>query len=496
MKIPRQRPSTSTRSRSEAPPQQMTSSKTVDQKLWGGRFQGQTHKLVETFTASIGFDRRLYEYDIEGSIAHCKTLQRAKVLPHRECQAIIRGLQTIREDIRAGRHEWKTEDEDVHMSIERRLTQLIGPVGGKLHTGRSRNDQVTLDLRLYLRDTLQHLHKDLHRLQQSLVTLAERYMGVMMPGYTHLQRAQPVLFSHHALAYVEMVERDKGRLQDALVRINVLPLGSGALAGNNYPIDRQYTASLLHFPRVTQNSLDAVSDRDYVIEVLSACAIVMMHLSRLSEELILWSSQEFHFTDLPDGFCTGSSMMPQKKNPDVPELIRGKTGRVYGHLLSLLTTLKGLPLSYNRDLQEDKEPLFDSLDTVTASVKIYAELMAQLTLQSQTMKEAVSQGFLLATELADYLVQKGVPFRESHHVVGNLVRECIAKGKDLGQLTQQDLLEVSPSFDANAFQVLTPEAAINRKNIVGGTATTQVTKQIKSWKKLLQAETKRSGKKQ
>lgn len=496
MKIPRQRPSTSTRSHSEAPPQQMTSSKTVDQKLWGGRFKGQTHKLVETFTASIGFDRRLYEYDIEGSIAHCKTLQRAKVLPHRECQAIIRGLQTIREDIRAGRHEWKTEDEDVHMSIERRLTQLIGPVGGKLHTGRSRNDQVTLDLRLYLRDTLQHLHKDLHRLQQSLVTLAERYMGVMMPGYTHLQRAQPVLFSHHALAYVEMVERDKGRLQDALVRINVLPLGSGALAGNNYPIDRQYTASLLHFPRVTQNSLDAVSDRDYVIEVLSACAIVMMHLSRLSEELILWSSQEFHFTDLPDGFCTGSSMMPQKKNPDVPELIRGKTGRVYGHLLSLLTTLKGLPLSYNRDLQEDKEPLFDSLDTVTASVKIYAELMAQLTLQSQTMKEAVSQGFLLATELADYLVQKGVPFRESHHVVGNLVRECIAKGKDLGQLTQQDLLEVSPSFDANAFQVLTPEAAINRKNIVGGTATTQVTKQIKSWKKLLQAEAKRSGKKQ
>jgi argininosuccinate lyase len=473
----------------------MTSPKTRDQKLWGGRFQGQTHKLVEMFTASIGFDRRLYEYDIEGSIAHCKTLQRAKVLPKRECQTIIQGLQTIREDIRAGRHEWKTEDEDVHMSIERRLTQLIGPVGRKLHTGRSRNDQVTLDLRLYLRDSLHYLRKDLHRLQQSLVTLAERYMGVMMPGYTHLQRAQPILFSHHALAYVEMIERDKGRIQDALVRINVMPLGSGALAGNNYPIDRQYTASLLHFPRVTQNSLDAVSDRDYVIEVLSACAIVMMHLSRLSEELILWSSQEFHFTDLPDGFCTGSSMMPQKKNPDVPELIRGKTGRVYGHLLSLLTTLKGLPLSYNRDLQEDKEPLFDALDTVTTSVKIYAELMAQLSVRSQTMKEAASQGFLLATELADYLVQKGVPFRESHHVVGILVRECIAKGKDLRQLTQQDLLEASPSFDANAFQVLTLEAAIDRKNIVGGTATTQVTKQIKGWKKILQVEAKRSGKK-
>ncbi len=484
----------SNRSRSAGPPSPMPPQKTGDQKLWGGRFQGQTHQLVETFTASIHVDRRLYEYDIEGSIAHCKTLQRAKVLPQRECQTIIRGLQAIREDIRAGRHQWKTEDEDVHMSIERRLTELIGPVGGKLHTGRSRNDQVTLDLRLYLRDTLQHLSNDLRLLQQSLVTLAERYMGVMMPGYTHLQRAQPVLFSHHALAYVEMVERDKGRLQDALVRINVMPLGSGALAGNNYPIDRHYTASLLHFPRVTQNSLDAVSDRDYVIEVLSACTIVMMHLSRLSEELILWSSQEFHFTDISDGFCTGSSMMPQKKNPDVPELIRGKTGRVYGHLFSLLTTLKGLPLSYNRDLQEDKEPLFDTLDTVTTSVKIYAELLAQLTIRPDSMKEAVSEGFLLATELADYLVKKGMPFRESHHVVGSLVRECLAKGKDLGQLTQQDLVNASSSFDAKAFQVLTPEAAINSKNIIGGTATAQVTKQINGWKKSLQAEMKRSMK--
>ena len=482
--------SASTRSRSVAPPKHMLSSKAGDQKLWGGRFKGKTHKLVEAFTASIGFDHRLYEYDIDGSIAHCKTLQQAGVLRTRECQTIIRGLQAIREDIRAGRHKWKTEDEDVHMSIERRLTELIGPVGGKLHTGRSRNDQVTLDLRLYLRDSLQHLCKDLHRLQRSLVTLAERYFGVIMPGYTHLQRAQPVLFSHHALAYVEMLERDKGRLQDALVRINVMPLGSGALAGNNYPLDRQYTASLLAFPRVTQNSLDAVSDRDYVIEVLSACAIMMMHLSRLSEELIIWSSQEFHFTDLPDGFCTGSSMMPQKKNPDVSELIRGKTGRVYGHLMSLLTTLKGLPLSYNRDLQEDKEPLFDALDTVTTSVKIYAELMAQLTIRAQTMKAAVSDGFLLATELADYLVQKGVPFRESHHVVGNLVRECIANGKDLQQLTQQDLFNASPSFDAKAFQSLTPEASINKKNIVGGTAKTQVSKQINSWKKKLQTEAK------
>ena len=478
------------------PSSQPTPTKTPDKpKLWGGRFQGQTDALVESFTASIGFDCRLYEYDIEGSVAHCKTLQRAKVLTTRESQAIIKGLHHIREEIRAGRHQWKIEDEDVHMSIERQLTQLIGPLGGKLHTGRSRNDQITLDLRLFLRDALQHLQQDLCRLQQSLVSLAERYKGVMMPGYTHLQRAQPVLFSHHALAYVEMMERDKGRLRDALVRINVMPLGSGALAGTNYPIDRHYTASLLKFPTITQNSLDAVSDRDYVIEVLSGCAIVMMHLSRLSEELILWSSQEFQFVDLPDGFCTGSSMMPQKKNPDIPELIRGKTGRVYGHLFGLLTTVKGLPLSYNRDLQEDKEPLFDTIDTTTTSVKIYAELLAQLTVRPEPMNKAVSEGFLLATELADYLVKKGVPFRESHHIVGTLVRECLDKGKDLRDLTQQDLFKASSSFDNKAFRVLTTEAAINQKNVVGGTATAQVASQIAVWKKALRAKPNGSSKK-
>ncbi len=464
-------------------------------KLWGGRFQGKTEALVESFTASIGFDCRLYEYDIEGSVAHCKTLQRAKVLSVRESQMIIKGLHHILEDIHAGRHRWKVEDEDVHMSIEKRLTQLIGPLGGKLHTGRSRNDQITLDLRLYLRNALQHLQQDLRRLQQSLVTLAERYQGIMMPGYTHLQRAQPVLFAHHALAYVEMVERDKGRLHDALLRINVMPLGSGALAGTNYPIDRHYTAALLNFPQITQNSLDAVSDRDYVIEVLSGCAILMMHLSRLSEELILWSSQEFQFIDLPDGFCTGSSMMPQKKNPDIPELIRGKTGRVYGHLFSLLTTIKGLPLSYNRDLQEDKEPLFDTIDTVTTSVKIYAELLAQLTIRPEPMNKAVSDGFLLATELADYLVQQGVSFRESHHIVGNLVGECLAKDKDLLDLTQQDLFKASSFFDNKAFGVLTPSAAINQKNVVGGTASAQVASQIKAWKKALRLESKPSPKK-
>ncbi len=456
-----------------------------ESKLWGGRFQDPTDALVESFTASIGFDRRLYDYDIEGSVAHCKTLQRAKVLSSRESRAIIKGLHRVREDIRAGRHQWKIEDEDVHMSIERKLTKLIGPLGGKLHTGRSRNDQITLDLRLYLRDALQHLQADLSKLQLSLVTLADRYKKVMMAGYTHLQRAQPVLFAHHALAYVEMMERDKGRFHDALGRINVMPLGSGALAGNNYPIDRHYTAALLKFPKITQNSLDAVSDRDYVVEVLSGCAILMMHLSRLSEELILWSSQEFHYIDLPDTFCTGSSMMPQKKNPDIPELIRGKTGRVYGHLFSLLTTVKGLPLSYNRDLQEDKEPLFDSIDTVTTSVKIYAELLTQLTVRPEPMNKAVSEGFLLATELADYLVLKGVPFRESHHIVGNLVRECLSKGQDLLNLTQQDLFKASASFDEKALGVLTPSAAINQKNVIGGTASAQVASQIKAWKKAL-----------
>lgn len=491
MKTTRHKPPSKVRSRTQA----KSTKESAKTKLWGGRFQGQTDALVESFTASIRFDCRLFEYDIEGSLAHCKTLQRAKVLSTRESQALIKGLHQVREDIRSGQHIWNIEDEDVHMSIERRLTQLIGPLGGKLHTGRSRNDQITLDLRLYLRDALQHLQEDLRRLQLSLVTLAERYKGVMMPGYTHLQRAQPVLFSHHVLAYVEMVERDKGRLRDALVRINVMPLGSGALAGTNYPIDRHYTASLLNFPKVTQNSLDAVSDRDYVIEVLSGCAILMMHFSRLSEELILWSSQEFQFVDLPDGFCTGSSMMPQKKNPDIPELIRGKTGRVYGHLFSLLTTIKGLPLSYNRDLQEDKEPLFDTIDTVTTSVKIYSELLTQLTIQPERMQKAVSEGFLLATELADYLVQRGVPFRESHHIVGNLVRECLAKDKDLLQLTEEELFKASPSFDKTVFRVLTPEAAINQKNIIGGTATSQVTTQINSWKKMLRSELIASNKK-
>src|SRR5215467_10225955 len=342
-----------------------TGRRAVANKAWSGRFRAKTHRLVEAFSGSVGFDRRLYAQDIQGSVAHSKTLERAGVLTRGETRTIVRGLASVKAELDRGRFRFLSSDEDIHMAIERRLTELIGPLGGKLHTGRSRNDQVALDVRLYLRHQLEGFAKRLQECQRVLVAKAKAHRTVAMPGYTHLQRAQPVLFAHHLLAYVDMLERDKGRIHDARKRLNVMPLGSGALAGTNYPVDRRYTAKLLGFPDVTTNSLDAVSDRDFMIEIAAALSIVMMHLSRLSEELIVWSSQEFQFVDLPEGFCTGSSMMPQKKNPDVPELIRGRTGRVYGQLINLLTTMKALPLSYNRDLQEDKPALFDALDTVT-----------------------------------------------------------------------------------------------------------------------------------
>jgi argininosuccinate lyase len=371
------------------------------------------------------------------------------------------------------------------MAIERRLTELVGPVGGKLHTGRSRNDQVALDLRLYVRQELGRLAEGATQLQRSLVRQARRHKDLAMPGYTHLQRAQPVLFAHHLLAYVEMLERDKGRLHDALARTNVLPLGSGALAGSNYPVDRAYTAKLLGFPRVTANSLDAVSDRDFAVETLAALSLLMLHLSRLSEELILWASQEFRFVDLPDAFCTGSSMMPQKKNPDVPELVRGKTGRVYGHLLALLTTMKGLPLSYNRDLQEDKEALFDALDTVSASVGVLAELMNGLTVNRKVLAQAVDSGYLLATELADYLVTKGLPFRQAHAVTGRIVRACLDRRKELRDLTLADLRTFSERFGKDALGRLTVAGALARKAQIGGTAPARVTAQLAAWEKAL-----------
>jgi argininosuccinate lyase len=456
-----------------------------NEKAWSGRFRARTHQLMDEFGSSLAVDRRLYKQDIQGSIAHCKGLEQAGVLTAQEVKAIIRGLEQIRKELDKNRFSFAPTDEDIHMAIERRLTQLIGPVGGKLHTGRSRNDQVTLDLRLYLRDALTGLGKTARQFQQALMEQARKHLDVAMPGYTHLQRAQPILLSHHLLAYVEMVERDKGRLRDALARLDELPLGSGALAGTNYPVDRTYVAQLLGFSAVTQNSLDAVSDRDFVIETLSALALLMMHLSRLSEELILWSSQEFRFVELPDDLCTGSSMMPQKKNPDVPELIRGKTGRVYGHLVALLTTLKGLPLSYNRDLQEDKTALFDALDQVSASLEILTMVLQGLTVNRDVLGKAAGAGYILATELADYLTGRGVPFREAHAITGRLVRWCLDHKKDLRDLTLADLRGISTKFEKDALDVLTVEGAIERRAQLGGTARKRVEARLRALEKAL-----------
>ncbi len=454
-------------------------------KAWGGRFREQTDRLVEAFTRSVAVDRRLYAQDIQGSIAHCQTLAKAGVLSRRETAMLVRGLQLVQHELDRERFKFLPQDEDIHMAIERRLTELIGPLGGKLHTGRSRNDQVALDVRLYLRNRLTALVSRLLEFQRVLVAQAKHTCDVPMPGYTHLQRAQPVLFAHHLLAYVEMFERDKGRVRDAQARVNVMPLGSGALAGTNYPVDRQHTASLLGFAAVTQNSLDAVSDRDFMIEAASALAVIMMHLSRLSEELILWSSQEFRFVDLPDAFCTGSSMMPQKKNPDVPELVRGKTGRVYGHLVALLTTLKGLPLSYNRDLQEDKPALFDALDTVADCVEVMTELMRRLAVDREALAKALQGGGMLATELADYLVTRGVPFREAHAVTGRIVRWALDEGRELPTLSLEELRRFSPKFEPTVLQRLTVQGAINRKAQTGGTAQKLVERRIREWTKIL-----------
>lgn len=447
-------------------------------KAWGGRFRENTNRLVEAFTVSVAIDRRLYAHDIQGSIAHCKTLEKARVLSPGETRILVRGLDSVKTELDQGRFKFKSQDEDIHMAIERRLTELIGPLGGKLHTGRSRNDQVALDIRLYLRDQLDRLTGQCMELQRVLLAQAKENLTIAMPGYTHLQRAQPILFAHHLLAYVEMLERDKGRLRDARTRLNVMPLGSGALAGTNYPVDRRYAAKLLGFPAVTANSMDAVSDRDFMVETASALSLVMMHLSRLSEELIIWASQEFQFVDLPDAFCTGSSMMPQKKNPDVPELVRGKTGRVYGHLVGLLTTLKALPLSYNRDLQEDKPALFDALDTVTASLNVMTELMRRLKVNRGVLDRAVRSGGLLATELADYLVERGVPFRDAHGITGQIVRAALDQGRELTDFSVEELRSFSDRIEQGVRARLTVSAAIAHKRQIGGTARRQVEQRI------------------
>lgn len=454
-------------------------------KAWDGRFREKTHRLVETFTRSVMVDGRLYAEDIAGSIAHCKTLAKAKILTETETRTIIRGLDAVKGELDRGQFTFTPQDEDIHMAIERRLTEIIGPLGGKLHTGRSRNDQVALDIRLYVRSYLDNLYARILDLQRALVTKAAENRTVMMPGYTHLQRAQPVLFAHHLLAYVEMLERDKGRLRDARSRLNVMPLGSGALAGTNYPINRRYTAELLDFPTVTANSMDAVSDRDFMIEVASALSIVMMHLSRLSEELILWATQEFQFVDLPDAFCTGSSMMPQKKNPDIPELVRGKTGRVYGHLVNLLTLLKALPLTYNRDLQEDKPALFDALDTVASSLEVMTELMRHVQVNRERLACALQGGGLLATELADYLVMKGVPFREAHGITGRIVRAALDRGCEVTDLSLEELRGFSQRITQDVLTRLTAVAAIDHKGQVGGTARARVEQRIKELEKHL-----------
>jgi len=454
-------------------------------KAWDGRFREKTNKLVEAFTVSVAVDRRLYAHDIRGSIAHCKTLQKAGVLTAGETRTIVRGLESVKTELDRGRFRFSPADEDIHMAIERRLTELIGPLGGKLHTGRSRNDQVALDVRLYLRDHLDLLASGIEEFQRVLVAKAKANRTIAMPGYTHLQRAQPVLFAHHLLAYVDMLERDKGRVRDARVRLNVMPLGSGALAGTNYPVDRRYTAGLLGFPDVTTNSLDAVSDRDFMIEIAAVMSITMMHLSRLSEELVLWSTQEFQFVELPDAFCTGSSMMPQKKNPDVPELVRGKTGRIYGHLINLLTTMKALPLSYNRDLQEDKPALFDALDTVSASLQVLTELMRRIKVNRNALNQAVQGGGLLATELADYLVLRGVPFREAHAVTGRVVRAALDQNVELTALSLDDLRKFSDRIEKDVFGRLTVQSAIDRKAQLGGTAKKRVEQRIYELERML-----------
>ncbi len=443
-------------------------------KPWGGRFSEPTDAFVERFTASVGFDHRLYHHDINGSIAHATMLAKVGVLSADEKQQIIDGLESIRREIEAGTFTWSVSLEDVHMNIEAALTQRIGITGKKLHTGRSRNDQVATDIRLYLRDEIDTIGKELKRLQGGLLELAEREADTIMPGFTHLQTAQPVTFGHHLLAWFEMLERDRSRLLDCRKRVNQSPLGAAALAGTTYPIDRAYSAELLGFDVTCENSLDAVSDRDFGVEFCAFAALLMTHLSRASEELVLWASAQFNFVELPDRFCTGSSIMPQKKNPDVPELVRGKTGRVNGHLVSLLTLIKSQPLAYNKDNQEDKEPLFDTIDTVKDCLRAFADMVPTIQAKRDNMYEAAKRGFSTATDLADYLVRRGVAFRDAHEIVGKAVAFGIEQKKDLSELTLQQLQQFSPVIEQEVFKTLTLEGSVAARNHVGGTSPAQV----------------------
>jgi len=446
---------------------------------WGGRFSEQTDAFVEAFTASVQFDQRMYKQDIAGSRAHAKMLNKISVLSDEDLTAILGGLDAVEQEIGEGKFDWSIAREDVHMNIEARLTELIGEAGKRLHTGRSRNDQVATDIRLYLREQIEFIINEIRRLQHGILAVAERESETIMPGFTHLQVAQPVTFGHHVMAWYEMLSRDASRFSDCQQRMNMSPLGAAALAGTSYPIDREFTAAELGFAAPTQNSLDSVSDRDFAIEFCADAAILLVHLSRMSEELVIWSSAQFDFIDLPDRFCTGSSIMPQKKNPDVPELVRGKTGRVNGHLVSLLTLMKSQPLAYNKDNQEDKEPLFDTVDTVLGCLRAFADMVPAIICKQENMYKAAKQGFSTATDLADYLVRKNLPFRDAHEVVGKAVAMGVRESKDLSELSLEELQLFSDRISADVFEVLTLEGSVKSRNHVGGTAPERVRRAIK-----------------
>ncbi|MDI6892786.1 MAG: argininosuccinate lyase [Actinomycetota bacterium] len=447
-------------------------------KLWGGRFKKKTDELVEEYTASLSFDCRLYKCDVQGSIAHANMLARCGIISRDEASKIVNGLREIGRDIKGGKFSFDIADEDIHMAIERTLIEKIGPAGGKLHTARSRNDQVATDLRLFLKDEILTTGNLLVELQRILLDLAEENIGIVMPGYTHLQRAQPMLFSHYLMAYFFMFQRDFKRLKCCYKWMDSMPLGSGALAGTSFPIDREFVAKELGFYKVSENSLDAVSDRDFVIDFLAVASLLMVHLSRFCEELVLWSTEEFDFIELDEAYTTGSSIMPQKKNPDVAELIRGKSGRVFGRLMSMLTVLKGLPLAYNRDLQEDKEALFDAVDTTKMTLKVFTGMLASLKPKPEKMKMAAEEGYLVATDVADYLVRKGLPFREAHEVVGKMVNFCLKRGCQFDQLELKDYRRFSPHFDEGIFEVIRVENSVESKVSQGGTSPDRVREQF------------------
>ena len=454
-------------------------------KTWGGRFREETDAVLDRFNASLPFDKRLYAQDIQGSMAHCRMLGHQGIITQEEASKILSGLSHIKGEMDRGEFDFGQGHEDIHTLVEKALIEKIGPVGEKLHTGRSRNDQVSLDVRLFVSDAIEEVIKHLKEIRKALVILAEKNGEVILPGYTHLQRAQPVLLSHHLMAYYEMMKRNQERFQEGLKRVNVLTLGSAALAGSTFPLDRAMVAEELGFQDISANSMDAVSDRDFVLEFLFASSVLMMHMSRLSEELILWSTQEFGYVTLPDAFCTGSSIMPQKKNPDLPELIRGKTGRVYGHLIALLTTMKGLPLAYNKDMQEDKEPLFDTVDTVTLSLDVMTRLLKEISFNEAAMRRAVNHGYLSATDLADYLVTKGATFRKAHEAVGKMVLFAMDRDKELHELTLDEMKRFARWIDEDVFEWLDPVACVKRRNLPGGTGPDMVQENLRKARKEL-----------